>query len=103
MLKILLHQPHKQKIGQHHLRAGGGDRSATRGLLFRNGVQAQRCLLLKRVGVKASDRQDLASYPQRFTGRHIDLASFTGIGDGQQQIVRRHRLYRRQQGVHILF
>ena len=63
VLKILLHQPHKQEIGQHHLRAGRRDGGAARGLLLRNGVQAQRSLLLKRVGVKTGERQDLAPYP----------------------------------------
>jgi hypothetical protein len=42
---------------------------------------------LQGVGGKAGDRQDPTAHAQRFTGRHIDLAAFAGVGDGQQQIV----------------
>ncbi len=70
-LQILLHQPHKQQIGEHHLRAGGGDGRAARRLLFGDSIQAVGRLLLQGVRAKPGDRQDLTADAQRFTGRQI--------------------------------
>ncbi len=77
-----------------------GDGGAARRLLFGNRIQTAGGALLQALGEKpvmaGFSRLRVMFRPPRGSAR-----AAPGIKDRQQQILRRQRLHRRQQGVHI--